>query len=96
MPVTEDTIVALASAPGAARRGIVRISGGNTLQLLLKCFQSYAERDFKSARVPWRYPGEMQYILDEAVDRGARTDRFADSIEFRLDFFGLDGVLGET
>lgn len=60
MPVTEDTIVALASAPGAATRGIVRISGVNTLQVLLKCFRSQAERDFTTARVPRRYPGEMQ------------------------------------
>ena len=32
----DDTIAALASAPGSARRGIVRISGRATGQLLAK------------------------------------------------------------
>ena len=38
----------------------------------------------------------MQDILHESVDRRASTDRFANGVEFRLHFFGLDGMLGES
>jgi tRNA modification GTPase len=38
MLVLDDTIVAIASAPGGAARGIVRLSGPDTVEVVRKCF----------------------------------------------------------
>ncbi len=40
---TDDTIVAIASAPGAGARGIIRISGPTVVQVLARCFRSRSE-----------------------------------------------------
>src|SRR5687768_1800033 len=51
---TSDTIAAIASAPGGALRGILRISGPGTLDCLEGCFESEGEgslRDSQAARI---------------------------------------------
>ena len=58
MPVSvEDTIAAVASPPGAAERGIVRISGPEIREVLSSLFDS--ESDWLTARVPLRHVGMM-------------------------------------
>ncbi|MGD0382204.1 MAG: tRNA modification GTPase [Thermoguttaceae bacterium] len=44
----DDTIAAIASAPGGAARGIVRLSGPNVLQCLRAVFQSNDQREIES------------------------------------------------
>ena len=46
----DDTIVAIASAAGGAARGIIRISGPQTLEAVTACFYSEAALDRRSAR----------------------------------------------
>jgi tRNA modification GTPase len=51
---TDDTIAAIASAPGGALRGIVRLSGPNTVSVLAACFRSFSGQtlnDLTSASV---------------------------------------------
>ena len=43
-PDTEDTIAAIASAPGSALRGIIRVSGPQTMDQLLGAF-TFAKHD---------------------------------------------------
>lgn len=49
---TDDTIVAIASAPGGAARGIVRLSGPAVLSLLDTCFVPAAGQSPSTIRVP--------------------------------------------
>jgi tRNA modification GTPase len=46
----DDTIAAIASAPGGAARGILRISGPSVVAILLKCFRS-ADFNWPHARL---------------------------------------------
>jgi tRNA modification GTPase len=46
----DDTIAAIASAPGGAARGIVRISGPRVIELLLGCFRPLAGDDWTTSR----------------------------------------------
>ena len=58
MPVSvEDTIAAVASPPGAAERGIVRISGPGIRRVLSPLFESGS--DWQTARLPQRHAGQM-------------------------------------
>ena len=54
----DDTIVALASPPGPALRGIVRVSGGETADVVAKLFKpADGSGDWRSTRLPRRFPG---------------------------------------
>jgi tRNA modification GTPase len=53
----EDTIAALASAPGPAERGIIRLSGDAVVQSLAGHFTPLVEPTLKPARRAQRYPG---------------------------------------
>lgn len=54
----DDTIVALASPPGAALRGIVRVSGDETAAVVGKLFQpDESSRQWTTAKVPRRFSG---------------------------------------
>ncbi len=55
----DDTIAALASPPGAARRGIVRISGPEIRQILADWFHPDDESRWQTARVAARHPGKL-------------------------------------
>ena len=54
----DDTIVALASPPGPALRGIVRVSGGETADVVAKLFKpANGSGDWRLTRLPRRFPG---------------------------------------
>lgn len=55
----EDTIAALASAPGAGLRGILRISGTQARQTLTEWFQPDSPGNWAQARHPRVYPGRL-------------------------------------
>lgn len=58
LPHPDDTIAALASAPGSAARGIVRLSGPRVLNVLREWFVSQAD-PFRR-RTAWATPGEIR------------------------------------
>lgn len=55
----EDTIVAIASPPGGAVRGILRASGPKVLHCLGRVFQPIPPADLQAVRVPTALPGEF-------------------------------------
>jgi tRNA modification GTPase len=57
----EDTIVARASAPGAAQRGIVRISGPGTAAIVAAVFRpDESSAAWRQCRLPRRFSGVLQ------------------------------------
>src|SRR5262245_12278025 len=60
----DDTIAALASAPGSAARGIVRVSGPATRAAIASIFipelRSGGVGESLERSVPWCYPGALQ------------------------------------
>ncbi|MHB8863994.1 MAG: tRNA modification GTPase [Pirellulaceae bacterium] len=57
--VVEDTIVAIASPPGGAVRGVIRVSGPETFACLAGCFRPSNTPGLSSVRVPTRLSGEL-------------------------------------
>ncbi len=55
----DDTIAAIASAPGGALRGILRISGPETLNCIGRCFRPERFVDFAALRAPCVVPGQF-------------------------------------
>jgi len=55
----EDTIVAIASPPGGAVRGIIRASGPAVLECLAAIFRPIPPADLSSVRVPTAFGGEI-------------------------------------
>jgi len=62
----DDTIAALASPPGAARRGIVRISGPEIRRILTEWFRPDDQARWQAACAAARHPGQITVA-------GART-----------------------
>ena len=63
MPIafdTNDTIAAVATPPGPAPRGIVRLSGPSALSIVLSSFT--AEREFSPPLHPEMRPGSLQVV----------------------------------
>lgn len=61
-----DTIVALASAPGAAARGIIRISGSRCAELIASVFVPAEDAlAWRESRVPRRWPGRICLPSDD-------------------------------
>jgi len=56
----DDTIAAIATAPGAAARGIVRISGPQTIHCLHRCFAPVADWAGESESSPRVMPGDLR------------------------------------
>ena len=58
----DDTIVALASPPGAALRGIVRVSGAETAEVVTKLFRvdEDSATDWRASKVPRRFVGHLE------------------------------------
>lgn len=57
----DDTIVALASPPGPALRGIVRVSGAGTSEVIAKLFRPDEDSaNWRMAKVPRRFTGHLQ------------------------------------
>lgn len=65
----EDTIVALASAPGAGAAGLIRISGNEILACLDACFEG--ETDWQNTRCAQRHPGQLKLAGSETRLPGA-------------------------
>ncbi len=57
MHQVDDTIAAVASAPGGALRGIVRVSGPETVAVLAKCFQTRGGLSLTIVSAPQRIEG---------------------------------------
>ncbi|MBI1344948.1 GTP-binding protein [bacterium] len=55
----DDTIAALASAPGAAARGIIRISGPGTFAVLKDWFVPADAANWQAAKTPQRHSGKL-------------------------------------
>jgi len=57
---TDDTICAIASPPGGAARGIVRISGPEVVGCLADSFEADGARDWPMARIAAVFPGRLR------------------------------------
>lgn len=57
--VVDDTIVAIASAPGGGPRGIVRLSGPRVVPCLIPCFRPAGTEDLPTLRRVTRVGGEL-------------------------------------
>lgn len=55
----DDTIAAVASAPGGAARGVVRLSGSAAREILERCFQATAMPALRDARRATIVPGTL-------------------------------------
>ena len=64
----DDTIAAIASAPGSGLRGIVRVSGPQTVELVEALFESYDSHSFPNRLRPTSTRGQL------AVDEGLKVD----------------------
>lgn len=60
IPHADDTIAALASPPGSAPRGIVRVSGPHSKEIVSSLFAPRSQERWESARLPQRHPGEVK------------------------------------
>ena len=58
----DDTIAALASAPGPGGRGIVRLSGADTVNVLERCFAAEADPEWTTRRTPHRVSGWLRLV----------------------------------
>src|SRR5690606_21333647 len=59
----EDTIVALASPPGPALRGIVRVSGAETAEIVARLFRpDESSERWRTTRVPRRFTGHLELL----------------------------------
>jgi tRNA modification GTPase len=65
----DDTIAALASAPGAARRGIVRISGPDIRPVLADCFQPDDQDAWNTATAAFAFSGVIKSLSSRAPIR---------------------------
>jgi len=65
----DDTIVALASAPGSGAAGIIRISGTEIISCLSGCFESPAE--WQNCNRPLRHPGQFKLMETDLCLPGA-------------------------
>lgn len=59
--VVDDTIVAIASAPGGGPRGIVRLTGPRMLDCVSVCFRPAAQEDLYTIRRATRIVGELLF-----------------------------------
>ena len=56
----DDTIAALASPPGAAARGLIRLSGHGCREVLETCFSAAQPEQWRTARQATRFTGTLQ------------------------------------
>lgn len=68
-----ETIAAIASAPGGAARGIVRVTGPNTVECLERCFHPTDGRPLRAIRAPTALPGTVRLM---SVVREIPTDLY--------------------
>ncbi|MBC8356472.1 MAG: tRNA modification GTPase [Planctomycetes bacterium] len=65
MHQVDDTIAAIASAPGGSLRGIVRVSGPETLAVIAKCFRARSGLELSRVKAAERVPGTLS--LNDAL-----------------------------
>ncbi|WP_417383997.1 tRNA modification GTPase [Gimesia sp.] len=65
----DDTIVALASAPGSGAAGLIRISGTEILPCLEQCF--HADAPWQDSRLPTRHTGSIKLAGSDSRLPGA-------------------------
>ncbi|MEW4527578.1 tRNA modification GTPase [Maioricimonas sp. JC845] len=56
----DDTIAAIASAPGPGWHGIIRVSGPRMREIVDAVFRPADEAAWRERRQPWRHPGMVQ------------------------------------
>ncbi|QDT62859.1 tRNA modification GTPase [Calycomorphotria hydatis] len=71
LPQLDETIAALASAPGPSPRGILRISGPETVKVLAACFQPLSDTPLEQYRRATRIAG--RYMLADALPLEAQV-----------------------
>ncbi len=82
MLTLDDTIAAVASAPGDAARGIVRISGPHIRHILSQCFQA------SDAALDWQYLTEPTAISGRFVtERSGTANGSSQPCELPADLF---------
>ncbi len=64
---TDDTIAAVASAPGGSARGIVRLSGPRTVEVVARCFRPAEPRPLEAV-------GRGEVLAGGLVLPGSRLD----------------------
>jgi tRNA modification GTPase len=67
----DDTIAAIATAPGGAARGIVRISGPDAIAIVEKVFSANPPTTLQSLRAATRIPGMIRLTLASRDDEQA-------------------------
>lgn len=70
----DDTIAALASAPGGSQRGIIRVSGGDVRQVLAEWFQPDDALNWQTARTAAVHAGSLASIGSRAPIRAIAYD----------------------
>lgn len=60
LPSLDDTIAAIASAPGGGLRGVIRISGMSTVPCVASCFRAERGKDLGALRFPTVVRGTLQ------------------------------------
>jgi tRNA modification GTPase len=79
MLTLDDTIAAVASAPGGAARGIVRLSGPDIRQIISRCFQaSDAALDWKNLAEPTVISGRFKIERSSSAERSSNFELPAD------------------
>ena len=66
-PILDDTIAAIASAPGGAARGVLRVSGPATRAVLETVFEPDDDGHWSAARLANRHPGHLRLDEDRVV-----------------------------
>ena len=66
-PILDDTIAAIASAPGGAARGVLRVSGPATRAVLETVFEPDDDGHWSAARLANRHPGHLRRDEDRVV-----------------------------
>jgi len=67
----DDTIAAIASAPGGAARGIVRVSGPDTASILATCFRTAANVDLSDVCAATAFSGTLKLSGSAVRELGA-------------------------
>jgi len=71
-----DTICAIATAPGGAARGMVRLSGPGAIDVVSKIFRDVDEARLRGTRFPTAISGKAQIRLDNEMEYALPCDAF--------------------
>jgi tRNA modification GTPase len=72
----DDTIVAIATAPGGAYRGMIRVSGPQTLDVVSACFKPLPPEKLAQIRKPRVVPGHLEVLFADHLKRRLECDLF--------------------